>query len=106
MHTLTVEASYEAVGKRTYLPLILMIATLIPVLVGLIVLYHKLGYKKTCSKEPESDSDDSDDDRQDDDGQDHDDGHGDDGQDHNDGHGDASESANLFTRKKKLGSYK
>lgn len=39
---LTVDAAYEAVEKRTFLPMAIKILTFIPVLIGLIALYKFL----------------------------------------------------------------
>ncbi len=41
-----VEGAYEAAGKRTYTPMILMAASLLLVLVGLVALYHRLGSRQ------------------------------------------------------------
>ena len=38
----TVDAAYEAVQKRTFLPMAIKIITFLPVLIGLIVLYKYL----------------------------------------------------------------
>lgn len=45
----TVDAAYEAVQKRTFLPMAIKIMTFIPVLIGLIVLYN---YLQPASEEP------------------------------------------------------
>ena len=49
MFSTTVDAAYEAVQKRTFLPMAIKILTFIPVLIGLIVLYK---YLQPASEEP------------------------------------------------------
>lgn len=39
-HIYIVDAAYEAVQKRTFLPMIILIATHLPLLIGVIVLYR------------------------------------------------------------------
>jgi len=41
----TVDAAYEGFQKRTFIPMIILISTHLPLVVGVIVLYHKLGRK-------------------------------------------------------------
>ena len=41
----TVDAAYEGVGKRTFLPMVIFIATNLPFTVGLIVSYSCLGQR-------------------------------------------------------------
>ena len=39
---LVVVATYESAGQRTFLPLLILIATFLPFLFGLMILYRKL----------------------------------------------------------------
>ena len=52
-HTHTVDATYEAVEKRTFLPMSIMVAMMLPFLVGLIVLYPQISRRESA---PESES--------------------------------------------------
>ena len=44
-HTHTVDATYEGIGKRTFLPLVIIAGALLLLLIGLMVLYPRLGQK-------------------------------------------------------------
>ena len=50
-HTHIVDAAYEAVQKRTFLPMVILIATHLPLLVGVIVLYRWMGDNHSREKE-------------------------------------------------------
>ena len=43
LHSLTVDAAYEGFQKRTFIPMIIIISTHLPLLGGIVLLYHKLG---------------------------------------------------------------
>lgn len=55
------DAAYEGLMKRTFAAMIVLLATHLPFLIGIVFMYRKLGLKpnKSAFKESEEESDDS-----------------------------------------------
>lgn len=55
------DAAYEGLMKRTFVAMIVLLATHLPFLIGIIFMYRKLGFKpdKSAFKDSKEESDDS-----------------------------------------------